>query len=302
MNMLGHRLGIACAAILSALALAQSSGAAQPVAPPAGGLVRAPINKSADWVAPPESLVLHGISTLGNESVALLGVKSPGALGYLRYWLAAGDSSFGYTVKAIAKDHVILVRLDTAAETKTPLASASIAPGDPKPYSKAWINSRANPMLIYAREMPGRMSGGAWDKLTGKKKKQVLEFYAKYGWQLIPSRTGQSPTEFKWRNLYETERAAAMEANREKFERTFTPEQLGLWKQMRGFKSVYPEPGGFTDPQREYIAAREFFAARQRIIDEFRKSLTPEQKAEQEGIWDFTRPAGNSLSALQVSL
>jgi hypothetical protein len=281
MNLLGHRFGVACTAILSVLALAQSFGTEPLVAPPANGLVRVSPNLRAARVAPPESLALQGISTLGNEPVVLLSEKT--RLGYLGYWLAAGDSFFGYTVKAIAKDNVILVRRDTAAEIKIPLASASLAPGNPKPYSKVWINSRANPMLNYAQITPGRMYSGNWDKLTGKKKTQVLEFYRKHGWQLIPARPGLGPTQFEWRNLYEAERAAAIETNRGNFERTLTPEQLGLWKQMRGFQHIYPEPGGFTDAQREVIAAR------QRIIDEFKKSLTPEQKAEHESIQDFTK-------------
>lgn len=283
MNLLGHRLGIACVTILSALAPAQSSGAEPLMAPPANGLVRVSPNLRAARVRPPESLALQGISTLGKEPVALLSVKTH--VGYLGYWLAAGDGSFdlGYTAKAIAKDHVILIRSDTAEEIKIPLASAPVTAGSPKPYSKAWINSRANPMLLYADAMPDRMYSGNWDKLTGKQKKQVLEFYRKHGWQLIPSKTGLGPTQFEWCNLYETERAAAIEANREKFAQTLNPEQLGLWKQMRGFQRIYPGPGGLTAAQREFIAVR------QRIIDEFKKSLTPEQKAEHESIEDFTK-------------
>ena len=306
MNMLGHRLGIVCAAILSAHALAQSNGAAPLVAPPANGLVRAPIYKSANRVAlpeRPESLVLQAISSIGNEPVALLSVKRPRprptAIEFGReigLWLAAGDSSYGYTVKAIATDHVILVRRDTR-EFTIPLASAPITASDAKPYSKAWINSPANPMLNDAQPMPGRMYSGNWDPLTGntdwmngrdwdqlagKKKKQVVEFYRKHGWQLIPTKADLGPTQFKWRNLYEAERAAAIEANREKFAQSLTPEQLGLWKQMRGFQSIY-FPGGPTKEQRELIAAR------QRIIDEFKNSLTAEQKAEQKGIEDFTK-------------
>jgi hypothetical protein len=242
---------------------------------------------------PAETLVLACIESLGKEPVALLRVKHPNPIprptaidvgAESGEWLAAGDWSFvlGYTVKAIAQDHVIVVRPDTGAETNIPLASAPVTAGGPKPYSKAWINSRANPMLNDIQVMPGRMYGGGWDELTNKKKAQVLEFYRKHGWQLIPSKTGLGPSEFERRNLYEAERAAAIEANRDKFAQTLTPEQLALWKQMRGFQNMY-FPGGPTKEQREFIADR------QRIIDEFKKSLTPEQKAEHESIQDFTK-------------
>ncbi len=299
MNMLGHRLGILGGTILLAIVPAQSNGAPAAVMPP-GGLVRAPgLVRTSMWQDatmrfPAEAAVLVSIESLGKEPVALLSVKRPNPPSRLTaldvglelgHWLAAGDSFFGYTVKAIAKDHMILVRSDTAAEIKIPLASPPATTGEPKPYSKAWINSRANPMLNNAQGIPGRMYDGEWDKLTTRQKALILEFYRKHGWQLIPSKPGPGPTEFKWRNLYEAERAAAIEANRERFERTLTPEQLGLWKQMRGFKIIYFERGrvGPTDEQKELIAAQK------RIIDDFSKSLTAEQKAEQEGIWDFTK-------------
>ncbi len=288
MKMIGHRIGILGGTILLAVVPAQSNGAPAPVMPP-GGLVRAPIGQFRQDLTPgfpAEAAVLVSIESLGKEPVALLSVKHPNPIRRLTalevglemgHWLSAGDWFFGYTVKVIAKDHMILVRRDTR-EFTIPLASSPVTMSDAKPYSKAWINSRANPMLLYAQDMPGKMPDGAWDKLTGKKKKQVLEFYAKYGWQLIPDRTDLGPTQFKWHNLYEAERAAAIKANREKFERTLTPEQLGLWKQMQDSLKAFPGPGGLK-----------FITAPRRIIDEFYNSLTPEQKAEHESIEDFTR-------------
>jgi hypothetical protein len=54
---------------------------------------------------------------------------------------------------------------------------------------------------------------------------------------------------------------------------------------MRSFKFIYFERGrvGPTDEQKELIAAQK------RIIDEFQNSLTPDQKAGQAGIQDFTK-------------
>jgi hypothetical protein len=231
-------------------------------------------------ILPIERLSLTGLATVGGYRLASIRVTNTGVAA----WFTEREMAFGYTVKKIAENHVILVpSRGSKEESQLSLSGVgSTSKDEPEPYSKAWINSRANPMLERYHELPRLHQN--WSELTDKEKEEIVDFYRKHGWKLVRIVDMGGTTEFVWRNMYEAERTEAMKSNREKFERTLNSDQQGLWKEMRNFKKIYPaEPGRLSEEQKVFIAAR------QKIIDEFKASLTPEQKAEHASITDFTK-------------
>jgi hypothetical protein len=251
---------------------------------------------------PIERLVLTGVMTVGKYHVASIHEAKTGAVD----WFVEGDYVFGYRLKEIADNHVILVRPGRGA-ARVPQVTVgglgAIAPSGgfsgeefrvelsgsnagPEPYSRAWINSRANPMLTFIHELPALHQD--WPTLTDAEKIQIIDFYKKHGWKLVRVADLGGATEFVWRNIYEVERNAVIKANREKFEQALTPEQLALYTEMRSFRIIfYDEPGRHSDKQKELIAHQKGIAERYRAL------LTPELEAQQAEIMDFTKANWN---------
>lgn len=227
-----------------------------------------------------DRLVLSGVAKVGGYRLASIRDAKSGAAS----WFTEGDLAFGYKVKQIADNHVVLVPYRGSDEQfRVSLSGVGVGlEAGPEPYSKAWINSRANPMLNAFQELPGLHR--EWSGLTDEAKRQIIDFYRKHGWKLERIMDLGGTTEFVWRNMYEAERVDAIKANREKFEKTLNSAQQALWKEMSKFNSIYPaERGKLSEEQKALIATRRV------ILDEFKDSLSPDQKAEYASITDFTK-------------
>jgi hypothetical protein len=170
------------------------------------------------------------------------------------------------------------------AYTLPRLAAENPSPGSgPVPYTKAWINSNANPMLKKFQNLPGDIAQN-WASLTIAEKAQVVEFYQKHGWQLLQMETVSGSTgSMAWRNIYEKERSAALQANREDFLNLLSPEQRQAW-QHKPSNQLIPIAEGKPD-YAKYRTGEEL----QRFFDQFWSTLNAEQKAAYEGMNDFTK-------------
>ncbi len=262
-----------CGAILSAVALSQLFGAealVQASSPTQNPEREVPI----DW------LVLTGVIHSGKSPWAFISSTIKGHGG----WCATGDLAFGYTIKEITLNCVVFVRRGSNEELRLNLSRTSYIEGKagPELYTKAWINSRANPMLNTFREFP--MMRHDWSTFTDAEKEQIMDFYGKHGWKMVQAVTTGNSTEFTWSNIYTEERTAAIKANREKFGQTLSPDQLVLWNKIQNSRDIYPdESGKFTEAQRAEIAALHS------IHVQLNASLTAEQKSALIEIFDFTK-------------
>ncbi|MBC7852188.1 MAG: hypothetical protein IAF94_02035 [Pirellulaceae bacterium] len=109
-------------------------------------------------------------------------------------------------------------------------ATDPATPGGPVPYTRAWINSKANPMLQQVESFPRELTQH-WATLSLADRTQVVEYYQKHGWQLLHLETvGGMTSSFSWQNIYGDERAAVLEAKREAFFNLLTPEQRRAYR------------------------------------------------------------------------
>lgn len=224
---------------------------------------------------------------VGKEAFASLSYEQVG----LASWTATNGDFLGYTVKQIDKNFVLLAEPGTAKEFKITLAGSKIntlvgEQAGPKPYTKAWINSTANPMLMRMDPLPLELYRN-WSKLTDTERAEVIAFYRNHGWRIILAETIGETTNFAWENIYEAERIAVVKANGEAFEKSLAPEQLEIWKRLKSGGFVRAVGGKHTPEQEKLIAeARKAHA-------NFQSTLTPAQRALFDGIPDFTKANWN---------
>lgn len=181
-------------------------------------------------------------------------------------------------------------------------ATGPATPGGPAPYTKAWINSKANPLLHnydlrinrhieqnenQSRPDPGSYSGNIfrhWAALNSAERVQVVEFYKKHGWQLLHIETvsGISGSQ-SWRNIYEQERAAVLKAQYDAFSASLSAEQRRVWRSGALNQTVY-----IADEKPDY--ARYHNRPEQQVIfDHFWSTLDAPQRAAYADLHDFTK-------------
>lgn len=173
-----------------------------------------------------------------------------------------------------------------AGATADEPAPASAAGGPALvPFSKAWINSKENPMLHVMQQLPIEIVM-EWPELPKEQKEAIIEYYRKHGWQLIGVETVGRSSSFHWENIYEKERSAAMSANRREFEASLNDEQRAAYAAIKRNPMMHVLNGQLT-PEQEVERKR-----RGEASAKFKASLTPEQRAQQESITDFTKRLG----------
>lgn len=172
----------------------------------------------------------------------------------------------------------------TAGADSSPSAAVASAPAR-VPFSKAWINSNDNPMVHVMQSLPVEIVM-EWPRLPKEQKEAVIDYYLKHGWRLIGVETVGRSSSFHWENIYEKERSAAMSANRREFEASLTDEQRAAYEAIKRNPMMRVQNGQLT-PEQEIERKRRGEATAQ-----FKASLSPEQRAMQDGITDFTKRLG----------
>ncbi len=238
---------------------------------------------------------VHGIVQIG--SVFYASLKGPYAPN--GRWCQLHEVFGDQVVDDITAEHVVLrhrpsgrqqtlrpiaVAADAGANTATEAAAAANGPTR-VPFSKAWINSNENPMVHVMQQLPIEIVM-EWPKLPKEQKEAVIDYYLKHGWQLIGVETVGRSSSFHWENIYEKERSAAMSANRRDFEASLTDEQRAAYEAIKRNPMMRVQNGQIT-PEQEVERKRRGEASAQ-----FKASLSPEQRAMQDGITDFTKRLG----------
>lgn len=273
-------------ALLAPLALAAE--------PPAGA-------QAAQRFALPEppadgAYQVHGIVQIG--SVFYVSLKGPYAPN--GRWCQLHEVFGDQVVDDITADQVVLRNRRTGRqETLRPIAAAATAgvatPAATTPasgggsalvpFSKGWINSKENPMVNVMQQLPIEIVM-EWPQLPKEQKEAVIDYYLKHGWRLIGVETVGRSSSFHWENIYEKERSAAMSANRREFEASLTDEQRAAYEAIKRNPMMRVKNGQLT-PEQEVESKR-----RGEATARFKASLSPEQRAMQDGITDFTKRLG----------
>ena len=238
---------------------------------------------------------VHGIVQIG--SAFYVSIKGPYAP--RGRWCQEHEVFGNQVVDEITAERVVLRNRKTGKQqTLRPIAAAAEAGADGSvaaatapggsalvPFSKAWINSKENPMVEIMQQMPIEIVM-EWPKLPKEQKEAIIDYYLKHGWQLIGVETVGRSSSFHWQNIYEKERSAAMSANRRDFEGSLTDEQRAAYEAIKRNPMMRVQNGQFT-PEQEVERKR-----RGEATAKFKASLSPEQRAMQASITDFTKRLG----------
>lgn len=283
-------LSLVCAGVL-ALTVAAAAFAADPGAPqPLQKLpMFAPAGADGDYQ-------VYGIVQIGPAFYA--SIKGPQAP-YGR-WCRLHEVFADQVVDDITAEHVVLRNRQTGRQrTLRPVAAplgAGATADEPSPttaasgsklvpFSKAWINSNENPMLNVMQQLPVEIVM-EWPELPKEQKQAIIDYYEKHGWRLLGVETVGRSSSFHWENIYEKERSAAMSANRREFVASLNPEQRAAYEAIKRNPMMQVLNGQLT-PEQEVERKR-----RAEASAKFKASLTPEQRAQQDSITDFTKRLG----------
>jgi hypothetical protein len=231
----------------------------------------------------------HGVCQMGQTLYASIRESVTGQ----SQWCELNRSIGGWTVAEITPHRVILRNRRSGKEQVLNNTAAAPAGDSAEPeqasqrplYSKAWINSEENPMLLHMQPLPIEVVR-EWTSLTKEQKEDIISYYRNHGWQLIGSETVGGSSTFHWENIYEKERRAAVSANRREFEQSLTEEQRAAYDAIKRTPMMRVENGKLT-PEQEVEGKRRGAASAQ-----FKASLSPGQLALQKGIPDFTKRLG----------
>jgi hypothetical protein len=261
-------LVVAVALLVVPVALAQPSP--QPVAGP-------PVsNATADKIN------LLGIAAMGGERYAILSLTSAAG-----DWKKAGQKIGRFRITSVDENSVKLVDMETNAEFTKALGSGTVKDAGksdaPAKYSRAWINSNANPMLYHTLPMPRDIAMN-WSKLSEKQREEVIAYYRQHGWQLLYTETNDGVTSgFAWKNLYEKERHDVAVANNAAFQASLNDEQRSVWNAIN---NTTPLRAG---PESETQAFKDEVARRRERAQKFEGMLTPEQLDAYRNRTDITK-------------
>ena len=224
---------------------------------------------------------LYGtVETAGDKLASIVMPGAPAAR-----WVAEGERIGGFVLKSVARGKITLARKDgTTVDVFLEGAQPSAANDDqPAPFSRKWINSRANPMLHNPAELGMELTRN-WAKMTKEQRDSVIDFYLKHGWRMVRIETYSGSTlSIEWENIFSAERLDAVRENRARFEAGLTESQRAQWNELNRPRPMMRISNPMTEEQQremERIKA---------ASDRFRKSLTPAQEAERASIEDFTK-------------
>jgi len=200
-------------------------------------------------------------------------------------WVNVNDEFSGFVVMEIKLNQITLQKRGTENETVLQFAvgASKLTNADaPQPYTKAWINSNANPMLRQMQQLPIDIYN-SWATLSSEEKKGIIEFYAKHGWRLILAETIGATTNLAWENIYEKERREVVKANRTAFVESLSPNQKSNWEKIGSNPAIRITNG---EPSEEQL---KIAAERRQAFEQFKSTLQPTQKEKFDSISDFTK-------------
>ncbi|MBL9214406.1 MAG: hypothetical protein JNG83_02910 [Opitutaceae bacterium] len=227
---------------------------------------------------------LNGIVFSGTKGIASISAQPKGVQ---TGWFEVNDPCFGQVVTEITTTTVTLQNPQTGAETKLFLAASTLkdaptATDQPEPFSKAWVNSMANPMVQIMQPLPIEIQR-SWVKLSPGEKQAIIDMYLKYGWKLLSAEVVGESVTFAWENIYQQERREMLQANRKAFEATLTPAQHARYAEMRANQPLYTIKGELPPDRKKQLEERK------QTFQEFQDSLTPAQREAYEASLDFTK-------------
>lgn len=241
--------------------------------------------------AVPSSVRLRGVVLSGDHSIASVSLAGvPGAT-----WVSEGEKVGPFFIRSIRPGSIVVSLGEDGAEATVYVgdgavlepgeasAMADSAPGgEPEPYSRAWINSPANPMLVHLQPLPIDVRRH-WLDLTGAEREEIVDFYLKHGWRLISAESAGGAMTFAWENIFEDERREKLRQNREAFAAVLDASQAHQWSQIRSNQPIFAVNGSLT-PEQEAEAV-----ARRKAVAEFEASLSPAQSTAYRATTDFTQ-------------
>lgn len=278
-----HVLGVLVALVPAAL------HAAEPVAPQPLQKIDVPAQSAGD-----DKYQVQGIVQIGPAMYASL----KGPLEQQARWCRLHEVFGDQVVDEITASQVVLRNRRTGRQQVLQPIAAPAEPGltapDPAadarqsalvPFSKAWINSKENPMLHGLQQLPIDIVM-EWPALPKDQKEAIIEYYLKHGWSLIGVETVGRSSSFHWENIYGKERSAAILANRREFEASLTKEQQAAYQAIKNTPMMRVINGQIT-PEQEIERKR-----RGEASAKFNDSLSPQQRQQKENIPDFTNRLG----------
>jgi hypothetical protein len=225
---------------------------------------------------------VQGIMTVGD--VRFVSVTSTRGEPQMGHWLKEKDVVSGYAVEEIKRDSAVFRETSSGERFQLRLnPSGAASPGasaQAEPYSPAWINSKANPMLLHSAPIPASVGSG-WLTMTAAERDEVIAYYLKHGWRLRYAESSVAGGTFVFENIYEADRRAVMDANRAEFQGMLTDDQLKAWQEIRQSHPVKIGSMPKEEVQRMVTQRRENAAA-------FRATLTSDQRAALDRVSDFT--------------
>ena len=214
-------------------------------------------------------------------------------------WLQEGEEFSHYHIKEIGPNSVVVTDLTSGVSQELRLRQSAVtnsgesAASGPAPYSKAWINSKANPMVYRTLPLPTEV-GRNWSKLTQAERDDIIALYLKHGWKLFYSENSSGSTSFTWENIYSKERHDVISENNRAFAATLSTDQQKVWSEISRTAPLMVKAGAPTPEQLAEVARR------RAVHDSFVASLTPSQAAAYSTKDDFTnadwsKPTGNPI-------
>ncbi len=224
---------------------------------------------------------LYGtVETPGDKLASVVVPGDPAAR-----WVTEGERLGAFVLKSVARGKITLARNDgTTVDVFLEGSQPSTARDDqPAPFSRKWINSRANPMLHHPAEFGSALTR-AWRTMSKEEREAVFAYYLNHGWRIARVEIYEGGgLSIEWENIYTEERKQAVRENRDRFEATLTESQRALWNEVGRPQGITRVSNPMTEEQKREMERRKDLAAR------FRASLRPEQEAERASIEDFTK-------------
>jgi len=230
-----------------------------------------------------DDLQVQGIVRTNSVRYASFAMKGRG----MGTWFQEGEVFSHYRIEEVGPDSVKVTDLVSSTTHEIRLRQSGVTnvdasePGGPAPYTKAWINSNANPMLYRSLPLPTEI-GRNWSKLSQAERDDIAATYLKYGWKLLYSESSSGSTSFTWENLYSKERHGVISENNRAFVASLDAEQQAAWAKINTNAPIMVKGGAPTENQLAEVARRR--AAHEAFVG----SLTPEQLTAYRTKDDFT--------------
>jgi hypothetical protein len=234
----------------------------------------------ASAAAEPKTLRLHGV-VVGQERLASIHVPGNGT----PQWFAENQRAGDFVILRIENNKVVL-RNEQGEVTDLFLVGSRTVDGKDSengPFSRKWINSRDNPMLLQPQEISSRLAK-AWGTMTSEERSEIEAFYLKHGWRMVRVEVlAGGGFSVEWENVYQEERQRRVQENRDRFVSGLSESQKALWDELATPRMRVRVGDDFTDEQKRDLENSK------KLSERFLRTLSAEQEADRATILDFTK-------------